>query len=108
MRRLIGSILVGLLLAVVLLGLVVATDGAVVHAHWIRDLFISPPLWFLKTVLPAVSSTFAIERGGSHSGIAFFTAFFIGFWWLVCSALVHAVLRPPPNPSLQRTASGGR
>lgn len=108
MWRVIGSILVGLLLAVALLGIVVATDGAVVHAHWIRDVFLDPPLWLLQTGIPAVSAFFAIERGSAHSGVAFFTAFFIGFWWLVCGALVCAVRRQPPNPSLQRTASGVR
>lgn len=108
MRRVIGLILVGLLLAVALLGIVVATDGTLVHAHWVRDVFIDPPLWLLQTGLPAVSASFTIERGSAYSGFAFFTAFFIGFWWLVCGALVYAVGRRPPNPSLQRTAPGVR
>lgn len=108
MRRLIGSILVGLLLAAALLGIAVATDGAIFNAHWIRDLFIAPPLWLLQTGLPAASSTFAIDRGSPNSGFALFTAYFIGFWWLVCSAVVHAVRRKLPNLSLQWTVSGVR
>lgn len=108
MKRPFGSILIGLLLAVALLALVVATDGEGGHAHGIRDLLIAPPLWLLQTGLPAVSSAFAIERGSPYGGFAFFTAFFMGFWCMVCSALVHAVRRQPPKLSLQRSASGDR
>jgi hypothetical protein len=101
MKRLLTSLLIGLLLAIVFLGISFATDGAVVHLHWLRDVFIRPPLWLLQTGLPAVSSSLAIERGGPYSGVAFFALFFVAFWWLVCSAVVFALRRQPPNNSFK-------
>jgi len=99
MKRLPTSLLLGLVLAIAFLGIAFATDGAVLHLHWVRDLFIGPPLWLLQTGLPSLGSAFAIERGGSYDGAAFFMQFFVAFWWMVCSATIFVFRRQPSNTS---------
>ena len=101
MKRLLTSLLIGLLLAAAFLGIAFAADGAVAHLHWLRDIFVGPPLWLLQTGLPAISPALAVERGGPYSGAAFFMAFFIGFWWLICSAIVFSLRRQRPNNSFK-------
>jgi hypothetical protein len=97
MKRLFISLLSGLLLAAAFLGIAFAIDGAVLHLHWLRDLFIGPPLWLLKTGLPSLSAAFTIERGGPYSGASFFMLFFVVFWWVVCSAALFLFRRQPPK-----------
>ncbi len=106
MKRLLTSMLIGLLLAVAFLGVSFAADGTGTF-HELRDIFIGPPLWVLHSGLPAVSSAFAIERGGPYSGAAFFLQFFVFFWWLICSVVTLAFRRQPPNNSSKPTPLRG-
>lgn len=101
MKRLFTSLLVGLLLTAAFLSIAIAADGAVVHLHWLRDIFISPPLWLLQTGLPTLSPALTIEPGGPYSGASFFMLFFVAFWWLICSAIVFVFRRQPPNNSFK-------
>lgn len=106
MKRLLTSMLIGLLLAVALLGISFAADGTGTF-HWLRDIFVGPPFWVLQSGLPAVSPAFAIERGGPYSGASFFMLFFVLFWWLVCSVVAFAFRRQPPNSSSKPTPLRG-
>ncbi|MDH5829081.1 hypothetical protein QFW80_00890, partial [Luteimonas sp. M1R5S18] len=99
--RILIALVIGLLLSALFLGVSFATDGAGGAWHHLRDIFISPPLWLLQTGLPAVSKSLAIQPGGPYSGASFFMLFFVLFWWLVCSALVFAIRRQPPNKSFK-------
>jgi len=91
----------GLLLSLALFGAVFVADGSGGVWHQLRDVFIGPPLWLLQSGLPAVSSTLAIQPGSPYSGATFFLLFFVLFWWLVCSILVFAIRRQPPNNSFK-------
>ncbi len=90
-----------MLLAIVFLGIAFVTDGAVIHAPWLRDLFVLPPLWLLQTGLPALSPALEIERGGRYSGASFFILVFLAYWWLACSTVVFSLRRQPPNNSFK-------
>ena len=92
MTRLLTSMLIGLLLAVVFLGLSFITDGTGT-LHWLRDIFIGPPRWLLYSVLPWIAPTVAIGHGGPYGGAAFFMLFFLFFWFVVCSGALHVLRR---------------
>lgn len=95
--RLLTVLLAGLLLATAFLGIVFMTDGAPLHLHWLRDIFIGPPLWLLQTGLPAISQMFVIDRGSLYRGMSFFLAFFVAFWWLVCCVVLSLAFTRSPK-----------
>jgi hypothetical protein len=97
--RTLASLVAGLVMCLLLLGISFATDGAGGFWHSIRDLFIGPPLWLLRAGLPALSPSLAIQPGSLYSGASFFLIFFVAFWWLTCSALLLISRRQPPKNS---------
>ncbi|MBD7987434.1 hypothetical protein H9645_05270 [Luteimonas sp. Sa2BVA3] len=99
--RILISLIVGLLLSALVTGVVLTTDGAGGIWHQLRDIFIDPPLWLLRDALPALFPSFVIKPGSPYSGASFFLLFFVLFWWLVCSVLVFAIRRQPPNNALK-------
>ena len=103
MTRQVVAIAIGFVCAVLFLGIAVAADGGLFVAHWMRDLFIQPPLWLLQTGFPAIWSGFAIQPGSPQSSFLFFGAFFVAFWWVICGMIVFVLRRQPPNISLKRT-----
>ena len=107
MKQLFEATVVGFVCAAAFLGTAVAADGGLFVAHWLRDIFIGPPLWLLQSGLPAVSSRFAIQPGSPYSGAVFFGGYFIAFWWLVCSVAAFVVRRQPPNNSSKPTPLRG-
>ena len=108
MKRLLVATVFGFLCALLFLGIAVAADGWLFVAHWLRDLFIGPPLWLLQSGFPAVSPRLAAQPGGPFSGAVFFAGFFLAFWWLVCGGVLAFVLRrQPPNNSSKPTPLRG-
>jgi len=106
MRRLLTSMLTGLVLALALLGLSFVADGTGTF-HWLRDIFIGPPRWLLVSGLPSLSPALTVQHGGPYGGAAFFMLFFVLFWFLVCSGALLVVRRRPPNNSSKPTPLRG-
>jgi hypothetical protein len=106
-KRLLTNVILGFLCAALLLGIAVAADGWLLTAHWLRDIFIRPPLWLLQTGLPSISDRLTIQPGSPYGGAAFFGAFFMLFWWLISSGMIALMLRSqPPNNSFKVTPDG--
>jgi hypothetical protein len=107
MKRLLVATVIGFVCAVAFLGVAVASDGWLFIGHGLRDVFIGPPLWLLQSGFPAVSPRLAIEPGSPYSGLVFFGAFFIVFWWLVCGMAALVLRGQPPNNSSKPTPLRG-
>ena len=105
--RTLKAVAIGFLLSALFLGTTFAADGAGGFWHLLRDIFLVPPLWLLQTALPALFPSLAIQPGSPFSGAPFFALFFVLFWWLVCSVLVFAFRRQPPNKSFKPTPLRG-
>ncbi len=105
--RTLKAIGLGFLFSLLFLGVTFIADGAGGIWHWLRDIFLAPPLWLLQTALPTLFPSLAIQPGSPYSGASFFVLFFVLFWWLACSVLLFAFLRQPPNKSFKPTPLRG-
>ena len=95
------SLVAGLIVSLLFLGISFATDGAGAFWYSIRDIFIGPPLWLLQTGLAELSPTLTIQPGSAYSSASFFLLFFMALWWFMCSVLLLIFRRQPPNNSFK-------
>lgn len=86
MKRVAVIVLGGLVFAFTCLGVAYAADGALFHAHWIRDIFIGPPLFVVERILPTLSSTLAQASYTPSRRAIVFVATAILFWWVIGAA----------------------